>query len=137
MLCWLSFLIGVRKMTWTLCDNSTMQHAQKLSETTYRIIEICLYDLYNGEYIVYSDTVSLDDYFNQDGTSDKNLFSILQSFGYGGAAHVRNIHGPEANQIMCECIFESLIPQLPGTILFKGSAMECTDYITAYCELKK
>lgn len=82
--------------------------------------------------MVYTDVILLTDYLAQDGNADKELASILRSYEYDDVQYVRNTYGNAANQIMCECIFESLILELTGTILFKGTAAECAVFISDY-----
>lgn len=119
-------------MAWTLCDDDTLQYAQEQARAQYRLIQMFPYNAEKDSYMVYTDVISLTDYLDQDGSADKELASILRSYEYADVQYVRNEYGDMADQVMCECIFESLILELTGTILFRGTAAECAVFINDY-----
>ncbi len=111
------------------CDSK--QYVQKISETEYRLIEMSLSNPETGSHMVYTDYIDLNDYLDSFGNADNTLMSILDGFGYTGAEEVRRIYGVEANQVMCECVFE-MISSHEGSILFTGSEADCSRFITDY-----
>lgn len=121
-------------MNWILTDDDTLQHVKKFNDTDFRLVEMGMRNPDDGSCKVYADYISITDYLDDAGNADADLLSILQSFGYESAAHVRDIYGDSANQIMCECIFES-VSSREGTSLFVGAEPECIGFITDYiCE---
>ncbi len=117
---------------WVLCDDDTHQYAFKLSATQYRLVQTAIYAPEDSIYMAYADAIDLADYLNDSNEADEDLTSILNSYGYSSAQHVRDEYGAAANQIMCECIFESYIHERPGTVLIFGSEAECREFVTDY-----
>ena len=117
---------------WIHCDDDSMQYARKLSDGVYRLVQIGLRDPVRCRYMAYTDVFSLSDYFDRNGGPDSELASILKSYGYSNADQVREEYGGCADQIICECLFESLMVEHSGTILFTGTENECAEYISDY-----
>jgi len=118
-------------MNWILTDDASKQHVFKISETEYRLIEMSLINPDDEIFLVYVDDIDLTGYLNNNGNANERLVSILNIFGYENAAHVRAQYGTEANQVMCECIFEVLSYE-EGITLFHGTEEECSAFISDY-----
>ena len=123
---------GAGNTPWVLCDDDTRQHALMLSETEFRLVQMDLRDPEKRTYMVCSDVITLDGWLDKDGEAGGGLAAILKSYGYAGTRQVRAEYGDMANQVMCECIFESLIPELGAQPLYTGTEQECERYIAEY-----
>lgn len=120
-------------MEWKLTDDDSMQHVQKISETKYRLIEMSPRNPDSGCFRVYTNTIDVADYLDADGNADEELLSILHSYAYDDAAHVRREYGDAANQIICECIFETHATD-DSTTRFVGTEQECRAFISEYIQ---
>lgn len=85
---------------WILADDDSHQHVRKLDENTFELIELCIISRNPDLYEVYSDTVHLPDF------SDEEISGILNSFGYSSSLQVKEEYGAGTNQIIAECAFE-------------------------------
>lgn len=118
-------------MKWILTDDDSMQYVQKLSDIKYHLIEMSPRSPNGGSFRVCTNTIDIADYLDGDGNADKRLQSILRSYSYDGAAHVRREYGDAANQIMCECVFETFKTECCIT-RFVGTEPECRAFISEY-----
>lgn len=118
-------------MEWILTDDATMQHALKVTETKYRLIDMALKNPDTETYSVYMDDIELADYLDNCGNADGRLIDISKAFGYESVEHVKAQYGEAANQIICECIFETLSFQ-KGEILFTGTRPKCEAFISDF-----
>jgi hypothetical protein len=126
-------LLNKRKyMTWIFCDDDSMQYAKKLTTGQYRLIQFSRSHPEHDSYDVHSTVITPADYFGQDGSADEELTRILGHFGYDSVQSVKDEYGAAADQILCECIFESLIPESDDTLSFTGTKEACSAYITEY-----
>lgn len=119
-------------LTWILSDGDSMQYAKRTAEGQYRLIQLSRSHPELDSYEVHSAVITLADYMDQCGNPDEELLSALKSFGYPGVQYVRGEYGGSADQIICECLFESLIWTPADTCLFAGKKEECASYITDY-----
>ena len=90
---------------WIMTDDDSFQHVRYLKNNTYELIEMCLVQHDPEKYEVYTDTICVSDYLDNDDMR-KELEDILYGFGYSGIQHLRNEYCKDSEQIMAECIFE-------------------------------
>ena len=86
---------------WILTDDSSCQHVRKIDDHTYELIQMGLINPDKDLYAVYSDTVYLDDY------QEEEIAKILEPFGYSSIWDMYMNYAEKTGQIVAECVFES------------------------------
>lgn len=89
-----------RPLEWILTDDDSYQHVRIIDSDTFELIELCIITHEPDLYEVYTDTIRLSYY------PEEEINLIIAGFGYSSIQHVNNEYGDKANQVIAECIFE-------------------------------
>lgn len=116
--------------SWILTDDDSCQYVRKNSNTEYSLIEMGLISREPDLYEVYTDTIDIQDYFD---SMESELINIIDGFGYKSIEHVQRHYGDEANQVMCECIFEHY-GSFQANERFRGTENECIQFIEKFVQ---
>ena len=84
---------------WIYTDD--MQWCLPMGAGMYELIEFRIYSQ-SGTFAIANGIIDLTDY------SKGEIEQIISSFGYHGINHVKEIYGSEWEQIIAECVFESI-----------------------------
>lgn len=88
---------------WHLTDDDSKQYVKKVNSETFKCIELRPVGDYDQDtYSVYSLTVYLEYY------SLEEQESYFEPYGYDTVADIQSAYGCASNQVIAECIFESL-----------------------------
>lgn len=117
---------------WLHTDDAPNQYVKRLSDTRYHLVQITPSVPNTDKCDVYSDIITITDYLKQDGSADEQLASVLATYGYNDVEHVKAEYGSAANQILCECLFESQWPGQGAKVSFTGARAECEGYVMDY-----
>lgn len=89
-----------KKHEWILIDDDSYQHVRKIDAETFDLIELCIIAHDPDRFEVYTDTIRLSDY------PDQEITEIINGFGYSSIRQIMDEYGDEGNQVITECIFE-------------------------------
>ena len=118
---------------WIMTDNDSMQHAKKLSDSKFELVEMGLANPVQKTYQVYTATIDVSKYT---GAKLLELLTILGSYSYTSVIDVKERYGEAANQIIAECIFE-YYGTSDAEILFEGSEDDCVGFIENFVAQNK
>lgn len=90
------------KSEWICTDDDCAQYCLKHSETVFELIQYTKTE--KEQWLISYAMIDLNDYIKE----KENIQSILRSYGYRSMDHLREIYGKDTNQILAECIFETI-----------------------------